>query len=86
MSDESDNMNEPQLALRAAPIVEAVIDIDCDMPPSPDVEALDNATRVALADRYPTPRRRMLSEHQISALRCPALPHQDWQACRSQCL
>ena len=60
-------MNEPQLALRAAPIVEAVIDIDCDMPANPDVEALDNATRVALADSYPTPRRRMLSEHQISA-------------------
>ena len=60
-------MNQAQLTLVSAPIVEAVVDIDCDMPPNPDVDALDAAAGAALADRYPTPRRRMLSEHQISA-------------------
>ena len=60
-------MNERQLSLGSAPIVEAVVDIDCDMPNQTDVEALDAAAGAALAARYPTPRRRMLSEHQISA-------------------
>lgn len=59
-------MNEPQLALGSAPIVEAVVDIDCDMPANVDVDALDAAAAAALAVRYPMQRRRMLSEHQIS--------------------
>ncbi len=60
-------MNEPQLTLGLAPIIEAVVDIDCDMPTDVDVDALDATAGAALADRYPTSRRRMLSEHQISA-------------------
>ena len=60
-------MNEPQLILSSPPIIEAVVDIDCDMPPDSDIEALDAAAGAALADQYPTSRRRMLSEHQISA-------------------
>ena len=59
-------MNQHQTMLASAPIVEAVVDIDCDMPNRADVDALDGAAAAALADRYPTPRRRMLSEHQIS--------------------
>ena len=43
------------------------MDIDCDMPNHADVDALAGAAAAALVDRYPTPRRRMLSEHQISA-------------------
>lgn len=60
-------MNEAPFALGSAPIVEAVVDIDCDMPLNPDVDALDAAAAAALADRYPTARRRILSEHQISS-------------------
>ena len=60
-------MDEPRLTLGLAPIIEAVVDIDCDMPHQADVDALDAAAAVALADRYPTSRRRLLSEHQISA-------------------
>ena len=60
-------MNEPLLALGSPPIIEAVVDIDCDMPPDVDFDALDAAASAALADRYPISRRRMLSEHQISA-------------------
>ena len=60
-------MNGLQPRLTSAPIVEAVVDIDCDMPNLGDIDALAAAAGAALADRYPTPRRRMLSEHQISA-------------------
>ena len=61
-------MSEAPLELGVAPIVEAVVDIDCDMPADVDVEALDTAAKAALAGSYPTARRRMLSEHQISAV------------------
>jgi len=61
-------MNGPQLMLASAPIVEAVVDIDCDMAAVTDVEALDAAAFAALESEYPKKRRRMLSEHQISAL------------------
>lgn len=60
-------MDDSKLTLGAAPIIEAVVDIDCDMPPDLDVEALDAAARAALAPAYPTARRRVLNEHQISA-------------------
>lgn len=60
-------MSELHLRLTAAPIVEAVVDIDCDMPNQVDVDALAGAAAAALGDLYPTQRRRMLSEHQISA-------------------
>ena len=60
-------MSEDHLELGAAPIVEAVVDIDCDMPADVDVEALDAAAQAALAGSYPTARRRMMSEHEISA-------------------
>lgn len=59
-------MLEPQFTLDQAPIVEAVLDIDCDIPGPIDVDVMDAAAAAALEDRYPTRRRRMLSEHQIS--------------------
>lgn len=60
-------MTKPRNSLTAAPIVEAVVDIDCDMPTNVDVEALDAAVGKALIAHYPTSRKRLLSEHQISA-------------------
>jgi uncharacterized protein (TIGR04255 family) len=59
-------MNEAPLALGAAPIVEAVIEIDCDMPADMDVDALNTIAVALLADKYPKSRRRLLSEHVIS--------------------
>jgi uncharacterized protein (TIGR04255 family) len=59
-------MNEAPLTLTAAPIIEAVVDIDCDMLASIDVDTLDIMAAALLADQYPTPRRRMLNEHLIS--------------------
>lgn len=59
-------MNGQKLTLSAAPIVEAILDIDCDMAPLGDVEALNSEAGLALADQYPTQRRQVLSEHQVS--------------------
>lgn len=58
-------MSQSSFVLSAAPIVEAVIDIDCDMPPVVDIEALDAAGKLAFGDRYPAPQRRVLSEHEL---------------------
>lgn len=58
-------MSEPVFVLPAAPIVEAVVDIDCDLPPVLEMEALDAAGKEAFVDRYPRAQRRVLSEHEV---------------------
>ena len=58
-------MNEPALTLAHAPIIEAVVDIDCDMTPGQDFAALEAAGRGCFGDRYPRSRTRFLQEHQI---------------------
>lgn len=59
-------MSEAIPKLGAAPIIEAVVDIDCDMPANIDMEALNSVAVTLLADKYPTARRRLLSEHVFS--------------------
>jgi uncharacterized protein (TIGR04255 family) len=59
-------MKEASLALSAAPIIEAVIEIDCDMPANLDIDALNTRAVALLADKYPKSRRRLLSEHVIT--------------------
>lgn len=56
---------ERDLRLKAAPIVEAVLDIDCDMGPKFDLAALECAARAAFKDAYPRIRTKFLEEHQI---------------------
>jgi uncharacterized protein (TIGR04255 family) len=63
--------------------VEAVIDIDCDLPPNPNVDALDAAGKAAYGDHYPRAQRRMFNAHQ--AVMLPGQPPQftsseGWQA------
>jgi uncharacterized protein (TIGR04255 family) len=58
-------MSDSAFVLGAPPIVEAVLDIDCDLPPVADIEALDTVGKAAFADRYPTAQRRVLSEHEV---------------------
>src|SRR4051794_24466342 len=58
-------MNDPNLRLAHPPIVEAVLDIDCDMPPSQDIIALEAPAREAFRDRYPTLRTQYLQQHRI---------------------
>lgn len=60
-------MNEPSLKLLKAPIVEAVLDIDCDMQPGQQIAALEKPGRDCFLDRYPTFRIRFLQEHQIES-------------------
>ena len=58
-------MNEPRLKLANAPIVEAVIDIDCDMPPGFDLATMEKPAQEAFADRYPKFQKQLIQEHQF---------------------
>ncbi len=60
-------MSEPKLKLRNAPIVEAVLDIDCDMPPSFDLKKLEASAREKLCKPYPKLRTVMVHEHELKA-------------------
>jgi uncharacterized protein (TIGR04255 family) len=76
-------MSETPFVLPTAPIVEALVDIDCDLPPNVDVEALDAAGKAAYGDHYPREQRRMFNTHQ--AVMVPGQPPQftsseGWQA------
>lgn len=60
-------MSDAPLVLKAAPIVEAVVDIDCDLPPvaEADIDTVEAAGLKAFGDHYPKLQRRMVSEHEI---------------------
>jgi uncharacterized protein (TIGR04255 family) len=58
-------MSNPAFNLPKAPIVEAVLDIECDMRPGWDLKALENAARECFQDRYPKARRQLLQLHEI---------------------
>lgn len=45
--------------------MEAVVDIDCDMPPTMDLAALKNQGRDLFRDRYPKFRTQLIQEHQF---------------------
>ncbi len=55
----------PLLKFSKAPIVEAVVDIDCDMPPAMDLAALESQARDLFRDRYPKFRPQLIQEHQL---------------------
>ncbi len=59
--------NEKPLRLKNAPIVEAVLDIDCDMPPGFDVAKLEAVAHDKLRDRYPKVRQVFVQEHRLEA-------------------
>ncbi len=52
----------------AAPIIEAVLDIECDMPPAFDLGALEEGAGAAFRDRYPKLRIARIQEAKIEAL------------------
>ncbi len=58
-------MSENSLKLTAAPIVEAVVDIECDMPPKFNLVALEDAAKTAYLDKYPLAQTQFVEEHQI---------------------
>jgi uncharacterized protein (TIGR04255 family) len=59
------SMNASNFKLSHAPIVEAVLDVDCDMAPAFDLTALEETSREAFQDRYPKFRTQFLEEHHI---------------------
>jgi uncharacterized protein (TIGR04255 family) len=57
------NVLMPQL--RNPPIVEAVLDIDCDLPPTFNLATVEAAARVELEDQYPKFRTQVMQEHRV---------------------
>jgi uncharacterized protein (TIGR04255 family) len=55
----------PPLRLRNPPIVEAVLDIECDLPPGFDLPALETLLRERFRDRYPKFRPQCIQEREI---------------------
>lgn len=58
-------MSEPNLKLPNAPIIEAVIDIDCDMPLGYSITDIETVARDLFRDSYPKFRTQFLQEHKI---------------------
>jgi uncharacterized protein (TIGR04255 family) len=58
-------MSDTRLQLQNAPIIEAVLDIDCDLPPSFDLAALETRSRELFRDKYPQFRKHFVQEHRI---------------------
>jgi uncharacterized protein (TIGR04255 family) len=58
-------MNTSNFKLLHPPIVEAVLDVDCDMSPTFDLAVLEKASRDAFRDQYPKFRTQFLEEHQF---------------------
>jgi uncharacterized protein (TIGR04255 family) len=56
-------MSEAPFRLKTCPIVEAVIDIRCDMPPAFDLVGLEDAARNVYRDSYGTFRKLVIQEH-----------------------
>ena len=55
--------------LKNPPIVEAVVDIDCDLPPGLKIEALEKLGREAYHKEYPITETRYLLQHELQAKR-----------------
>lgn len=60
-------MNLMEVNLARPPIIEVVLDIDCDPPPGLDLRGLEARAREALCERYPEVRPVYWDEHRIEA-------------------
>jgi len=58
-------MADNKFTLLKAPIIEAVLDIDCDMPPGKEISTLEPAAHEKLRPEYPKVRRVFVQTHQI---------------------
>lgn len=65
MASVSTSTTVPELKLSHAPIVEAVFDVDCDMPPAFDLAALEGKLQDAFHEEYPKFRTQYLEEFRI---------------------
>lgn len=53
--------------LRHPPIVEAVLDIDCDLPPTQDISGLEQPALDQFRDRYPNIQKQFVQEYELRA-------------------
>lgn len=60
-------MNGTEFKLPNPPIVEAILDVDCDLPPGQKLTELESLARDRYKDRYPKFRTQVFHEHQIEA-------------------
>jgi uncharacterized protein (TIGR04255 family) len=60
-------MDEPTLKLKNAPIVEAVLNIECDMPSNLDIGALREPAQKAFLPQYPKFKAILMREHHLNA-------------------
>ena len=60
-------MNDTKLKLAKSPIIEAVLDIECDLPPGQQLADLENVARERYRDRYPKFQTQLLQEHKIES-------------------
>lgn len=56
-------MNRENQPIPNNPIIEAVVDIDCDLPPKLDLQTLRESAGDALRDRYPNFRQQLIQKH-----------------------
>src|ERR1017187_6742020 len=59
------SVRQRALKLRNAPIVEAVVDMDCDLPPTMNLATLEPDARKMFAAQYPKYRQQLIQEAQI---------------------
>ncbi|HVT44702.1 MAG TPA: TIGR04255 family protein [Thermoanaerobaculia bacterium] len=60
-------MTESQFRLANPPIIEAVVDFTCDMPPDLDLVRLQDRSEELLRNEYPKTRRQVVQHHEIRA-------------------
>jgi len=58
-------MADDNFTLLKAPIIEAVLDVDCDLPPGKEIATLEAAAHERLRPQYPKVRRVFVQTHQI---------------------
>ena len=59
--------SDSEFKLKNPPIVEVVLDIDCDFPPSFDLTEVEGSLRDALRETYPKLHQQLMQEHRIEA-------------------
>lgn len=60
-------MSDTKLKLANAPIIEAILDVDCDMPPGQQIALLEKTARNAFRPEYSKFRTAFIQTHQIEA-------------------
>jgi uncharacterized protein (TIGR04255 family) len=59
-------MSSKPFHLESAPIVEVILDIDCDLPPAFQLDAAEAEIHATVRDAYPKMRRQLIQEHKFS--------------------